>query len=409
MKQFTPLIFVVGLAACVAARAQTGIEGPAVSGPTNLPYPPRQPAVPVGPQADSRPAGWPGGVARVQPRQLSEEEALSPWLKPSGGIPDQFDGTEVVARIGPEVVLASELLPGVEETIARAIKAGQVQESQETALRHHLMRQRLQSILENKMLLIEARREIPKENMDKIRKKIKEIYDREQIPKLIDGTKYKSRADLIKAMHDAGTSLEDQEQQFFERSLTAQYVHKKFGEEKDPTHEEMLAYYREHLKDYETPPRARWEHIMVNAANYAGKPEAYGKIAEWGNEVFRGVPFSEVAKRHSDDFSSEDGGMHDWTSQGSLASDVLNQAIFSLPIGQLSPILEDERGFHIVRVVERQDLTRKPFPELQAEIKKKIKSDREGVALKKYLAELHKRVPVWTIFDDLPAPEKAAD
>jgi hypothetical protein len=265
-----------------------------------------------------------------------------------------------------------------------------------------LMRQRLENLIDTKMLLIEARREIPKENMPKIEKKVKEIYDQEQIPKLIDGKKIKSRTELFKAMRDAGTSLEEQQRQFLERSLAAQYVHKKIGDEKEITHEDMLAYYREHLTDYETAPRARWEHVAASLANYPSKADAYAKIAGWGNEIFQGAPLTDIARKHSDDFSSENGGLNDWTTQGSLASEVLDKAIFVLPIGQLSPILEDATGFHIVRVVERQDLQRKPFGEVQAEIKKKIKAEREGVAMKKYIADLRKRVKVWTIFDDLP-------
>ena len=339
----------------------------------------------------------------MQSPPLTPEEAIVPWHVSKEGIPEKFAGTEVIARVGTEVVLASEVLPGVEETIARAIQSGQLPKEQETALRYHLMGQRLQQLIDTKMLLIEARREIPKENMEKIRKKVREIYDKEQIPKLIDGKRIKSRAELLKAMREAGTSLEDQERQFLERSLASQYVHKKIGEEKEITHEEMLVYYREHAKEYETPPRARWEQVMVRITNYPSKAEAYAKIAAWGNEIFSGIPLAEVAKKHSDDVSSEDGGQHKWTSQASLVSETLDQALFTLPVGQLSPILEDSQGFHIIRVLERQDLTRKPFPEMQPEIKKRIKADREGAAMKKYLTELRKQMPVWTIFDTLPA------
>ena len=57
---------------------------------------------------------------------------------------------------------------------------------------------------------------------------------------------------------------------------------------------------------------------------------------------------------HSQDISATDGGVHSWTNKDSLVSEVLDEAIFTLPVGQLSQILEDKRGFHIVRVVERE-------------------------------------------------------
>jgi parvulin-like peptidyl-prolyl isomerase len=268
------------------------------------------------------------------------------------------------------------------------------------------MMQALAPPIDTKLLLIEARREIPKDNMAKIEEKVKEIYDTEQIPKLIDGKKIKSRAELIQIMKQAGTSIADQQRKFLESSLAAQYANKKFGDDKEISHERMLKYYQDHIQEYEIEPRARWEHVMVRYTNYPSKADAYAKIAGWGNEILNGVPLADIARKHSDDLSSEDGGQHDWTTEGSLASETIDKAIFSLPVGQLSQILEDERGFHIVRVLERQNRSRKPFGEMQAEIKKKIKAENEGAALKQYVEQLRKEVPIWTIFDDLPKEAK---
>ena len=414
MKRIVTSIAVAGLAfvgmRTDIALAQLAPQGPPMNAPPSAPLAPRQPAAPVVPQATSRPSGWPGGpVAEPKPPvQLTPEEAVAAWYVPKEGIPKKFKGTDIIARVGTEVILASEVLVGVEETISNALASGKLPANQETALRYHLMRQRLPQIIETKILLIEARREIPDENMAKIEKKVKEIYEQEQIPKLIDGKKIKSRSELIRVMREAGTSLEDQERQFLERSLAAQYIHKKIGDDKDKevTHEEMLAYYRQHVKDYETPPRARWEQIMVRFSNYPSKADAFAKIAAWGNEVFSGAPLADVARKHSDDLSSEDGGMHEWTTRGALASEELDRAIFSLPTGQLSPILEDKQGFHIIRVVEREELSCKSFSEMQPEIKKQIRSDREGAAMKAYIANLREKVPVWTIFDTLPPLEE---
>jgi parvulin-like peptidyl-prolyl isomerase len=377
----------------------------------------------IAPTTPIRPESWPAGPAAVPPgnpvptattgfgsiNRLSDEEAFSLWLKPRGGIPETFTGTEVIARVGSQVILASEVLVGADEIIANALNSGQIREEQVVELRHYLMRQKLEQTIETKLVLVEALRDIPKENLPKVEQKVREIYEKEHLPKLIDGVKIKSRAELIEMMRKAGTSPEEQQRVFFERSLAAQYLMRQSDDEKkEITHEQMLAYYRAHQTEYETPPRARWEHIMVRASNYPSKAEAHAKIAEWGNMIFAGKPFADVAREHSDDHSSEQGGLHDWTTQGALAYEVLDKAIFTLPVGQLSAILEDERGFHIIRVVERQDLQRKPFGEMQAEIKKRIKEEREGEASKKYVTELRKKTPVWTIFDDLPPLEERA-
>ena len=77
----------------------------------------------------------------------------------------------------------------------------------------------------------------------------------------------------------------------------------------------------------------------------------------------------------------------------------MDQALFNLEVGRLSDILEDEQGFHIIVVLERQDTTRVPFTEAQVEIKEKIKKQRQQESVAKYIAELKKQTPVWTIFD----------
>ena len=121
-----------------------------------------------------------------------------------------------------------------------------------------------------------------------------------------------------------------------------------------------------------------------------------------GNQVWRGASFAAVAKRRSQGPTASEGGSYDWTSKGSLRSDVLDEAIFTLPAGSLSKILTDNEGCHIVRVIERQDEAYIPFAEAQGAIRKKIREERSEAALKEYIDKLRNEFPVWTIFDDDP-------
>ena len=93
------------------------------------------------------------------------------------------------------------------------------------------------------------------------------------------------------------------------------------------------------------------------------------------------------------------GGQRDWITRGSLKSALLDQALFTLPPGQLSRILQDEEGFHIVRVIEREDAHRTPFEETQAEIREKMLAERKEARLKELVQRLREEIPVWTIFD----------
>src|SRR5207244_203567 len=79
--------------------------------------------------------------------------------------------------------------------------------------------------------------------------------------------------------------------------------------------------------------------------------------------------------------------------------ETINDAIFSLPAGQLSPIVEATDGYHIVRVVERKELERISFLEAQKEIKDKIQKERFEKKYQEYVKKLREKFPIWTVFD----------
>ena len=145
-----------------------------------------------------------------------------------------------------------------------------------------------------------------------------------------------------------------------QKTISQQWIHQKVKPDDEITHEEMLGSgIRAHLREFEKPPRARWEELMVRLSKYPSSEAAYAALAAMGNEVaLAGRPLAEVAKARSDGPTAADGGARDWTNQGSLAAEQLDRALFALPPGRLSPILESKTGLHIIRVLEREGLTR---------------------------------------------------
>jgi parvulin-like peptidyl-prolyl isomerase len=122
-----------------------------------------------------------------------------------------------------------------------------------------------------------------------------------------------------------------------------------------------------------------------------------------GNDVLERKPFAEIARTRSEGPTASQGGGYDWTHRGSLASKVLDEAVFTLPVGQLSAILDDGAMLHIVRVTERIEAGRTPFIEAQVGIRDTLQQERRKKEMDEYLAKLKERTPVWTIFDDQPA------
>jgi parvulin-like peptidyl-prolyl isomerase len=145
---------------------------------------------------------------------------------------------------------------------------------------------------------------------------------------------------------------------------------------------------------------------MVRKNRFSSPHEAYAEIARMGKEVWergtaqgvRGPAFADVAKAKSDGFTAKEGGLQDWTSKGALKAAAIDEALFSLQVGQMSPILESDEGFHIVRVLERKEAGREPFTEVQVNIRDKLKEQRFKVELDKYLGRLRRDARIWTAF-----------
>ncbi len=328
--------------------------------------------------------------------------------------PVLFDRAEALARVGTEVILAAEVMAGLEEARAdaisqlRAANGGRVPPEHLVLLDRKLkevVRRRLEQKIQVALIVQHAARTISEENLKRVREIAGREFERQELPRMMKLAEVRSRRELEDKLLAAGFSLEARKREWIDQALAADWLRQQIRPNTAISHEELLKYYHEHMAEFERPARVRWEQLMVRVASYGSRDEARAALAAMGNEVLRGVPFSEVAKAKSEGPTAIQGGLRDWTSQGSLTSEVLDRALFTLPVGQLSPILEEDKVMHIVRVIERQEAQRTPFTEAQVEIREKIRKAREAVAREAYLARLRREIPVWTAFDDEPAEQ----
>ena len=310
----------------------------------------------------------------------------------------QLAGAQIIGRVGPEVILASEVLPYVEEMIV--LNADKIPPDQVHVARKALMQRRLGNLMENKIIVADARRQIPKEAWPNVQKQIDAEFDKSEIKALMERHKAASRPDLDIILRKRGSSIEMEKRSFAERTLAKQWIHQQLDRKEEITHEELVAHYREHLPEYELEAKARWEQLMVRFERFPDKQQAHNAICQMGNAVLGGAPLAEIAQAQSHGPTAGKGGAHEWTTLGSLVSEQLDHAVFNMPLGQCSPIIEDRQGFHIIRVTERQAAGRVPFAEAQVEIKKKIRDERLKAQIKEYTAKVEKEISVWTIFDE---------
>jgi hypothetical protein len=321
-----------------------------------------------------------------------------------------LDGCQVIARIDNQIVLACEVLWLVNQMLeahqARLPAEQRVPPEQLQMVREQLMRRELAALLDRKLLYDEFRRNVPAENLPRIEESLREPFEERELPDLMKQLDVNNQRDVERELARLGSSLADVRRTFNEKVIASEWIRSKVKINEEVSPDEMLEYYRAHPADYEYPTQARWEELMVHKSRFKDPREAYAELARLGNAAWQqgtargvqGPAFAEVAKAKSDGFTAQDGGAHDWTTQGSLKSVEIDRALFSLEVGQMSSILESDEGFHIVRVLERREAGRRPFTEVQGDIRKRLKEERFQAGVRAYLSKLRRDARIWTAY-----------
>jgi integrase len=350
-----------------------------------------------------------------------------------------FAAAQVIAVVGDQFILAGDIQPQVEMVIEMALSSLKPADREREAAKfrakqNDLLQKILSQMIETKILYVAFLQGIPEDRREEALPMIKEQTGKsfeESLEKMLTKVREANPSELRSLMQQNshqvrlarmmiinelvslgqldlvlrryGSSLEQEKRVYAERNLGRSSISSNVDRNREVTHQQMLEYYQEHLKDYEIEAKVRWERLSVHFDKIADKNAAYRMIAGMGNEVLRGAPFTAVAKRSSHGLRASHGGLHDWTPQGSLRSGVIEKSLYELPPNRLSQIIEDDRGFHIVRVLERRDAGHVSFGEAQAKIKKVFETKNFNEQVVTYIAKLREEIKVWTIYDGGPA------
>ncbi|MCR4391625.1 MAG: tetratricopeptide repeat protein [Candidatus Acetothermia bacterium] len=139
-----------------------------------------------------------------------------------------------------------------------------------------------------------------------------------------------------------------------------------------PTDDQLQAYYTTHQDRYQSEPeKIKVAHILVDEAKLAD--ELLGRVQA------AGADFAALAREYSKDEATRDqGGEMDWFARGgSTFSTKVEEAAFGLAPGQVT-VVDDEQGFHILKVLDRKAAVIPTFAEVRDQVQKDYLQDEEG-------------------------------
>ena len=408
---------------------------PPQSGPTMretpLYVPPQGNSGPVSTsQPTPQPMTQPQPIAQPHPAQLPQQESVviasaTRHDLPVADMRVQYEqeviteietvfATEMLARVGSRhVIMTCDILAEVRERLGNSWAVQYRKAYEEYGYKPSVMEERnfmadgmqviFEETLDSWILLLMLYVDMTLnqgDRTDEIKVLASKGFDMEIIPKMIEQYGVTNRYDLNEEFRRYGTTLDCKKENFIQQQLASEWVNEITKPQKSmPTFDDKIGYYELHKDEkYKNPGHVKWEELAVFFTECTSEEEARARIAELGNRVMQGEPFAEVAKQGSHGVSAYRGGERE-TIVDSLKTKSLEKAIFSLPIGKMSTIIQEDTGgnnagFYIVRVLERQDTHYTPFDKVQDEIQKTIINERIAKEQQRVFAEIRKKYPV---------------
>jgi peptidyl-prolyl cis-trans isomerase C/foldase protein PrsA len=243
-----------------------------------------------------------------------------------------------------------------------------------------------------------------KEQTKKLDEALNKMYD-EHIERLKKEFKVDTRTEVDATLRKQGTSLAALYDEFKNQVLASEYLRSKSVRPHVVGRQEMLAYYKEHSKEYNVPEQVRWQLLQITFEKHGGKAKAFNVLQKAVAELKNGDDFGKVARKYSDGPKADKGGNQPWTNPESLADQKTASVLSELEPGTVSPLIETHESFRLLRLIDRKKASRKPFGSVQDAIKQAIEEKMQRDATKKLLEDLYRQAIIESPYID---PEHAS-
>lgn len=321
-----------------------------------------------------------------------------------------FQDDDVIAKVNESPIFARELFESLAPQLAQMNQEVEKlrdtpnydkARQQQRQIQEKILKGSLPSAIERRMLALAIRGCVKEAQFKQIQEAMEGEYkDHER--KMMKRPEFQANSaeEFRKKLREMGYDPVQFKQNKQESFLAQTYFSLKGRQPPEPDRAQKLAYYQEHREEYAFPEQVKWQQIQIRGSRHGGMEKARAKIDQAVDELLAGAPFPNVARKYSDGLTAKEGGQWDWTKRNTLADQQLEDRLFSMPVGEVSPVIRSEETWQVIVVVDRRNAGHKSFEEVQPEIEKKLKAKAQEELVDSIIEDLREDTVVWTVFDD---------
>jgi len=317
-------------------------------------------------------------LCACKPKQPEVENAAAPE-QPAG----VKDPGEMAASVNGQAVSAGDVDQEMKGLLARF--GGSVPPEQMKELEPRMREQALENLISKKLILQEADRQNIQPDEQQIEAEIKTVSAQFPSPELFQEqlttmgiTSEQLRGDIRDHLKVKGV---------YTRAIASLAP---------VTPEEVEAFYKENTETFKTAEQVRASHILFTVEQDASaetrdlKKQELEKVRA---RIVDGADFASMAKEFSDCPSKEQGGDLGIFERGRMVKE-FDDAAFSLKPGEVSPVVETQFGYHLIKVAEHHEPRVVTLEEVQEEISAHLSTSREEAAFESFLQNLRQSAQI---------------
>jgi parvulin-like peptidyl-prolyl isomerase len=305
----------------------------------------------------------------------------------------------IVAIVNDEVITYGEVASKINESVV-AIEQSNMPQREKEMHKKTIFQERLRQLVDNKLILQEAKRYNIKISEENIRQQIEKVManrdDKKASLEEVDLTDLVRNRLTLQELFQKKTGYSPEEKR---RAALDIYV----------SPQEMHEAYQKNIAQFTKPSKIKTRIITLYYYKYAGGREeaidnAKAIIAQWRE----GAGFAQLAKLHSHDPYAKDGGswprlnkgkemVWDFFGKGEALFAEAEEIAFSLKEGEVSqPIPVDaEQYCQIIKIEAMQTGGTVPFEEVQESIQQQLHDEKLLAALTLFIERLRQRAFIW--------------
>ena len=206
-----------------------------------------------------------------------------------------------------------------------------------------------------------------------------------------------SDEEFQKVLKERGIETKDLKEDIKKGVYINAYLEKDIFSKLSPvTEDEKKQEYEANKDKLNVPDEVKASHVLIKVGEKATpeeKQKAKEKIDALRARAMSGEDFAKLAKENSEDGSASNGGDLGYFKQGDMVKP-FEDAAFGLEKDQISPVVETQFGYHVIKVADKKAAHALTYEEVSKDIEKFLMNKHKRDAVNKNTESLRKNAKI---------------